>query len=81
MSTVTRDARQTDRWFAVGESGARDSYTAGAEADIAAAAFDVEAARAAIAAESPRIQATARALATLDVLGSLAEAARPRSGR
>ena len=31
--------------------------------------------RAAVAAESPRIQATARALATLDVLGSLAEAA------
>jgi len=34
-----------------------------------------EALRTAIAAESPRIQATARALATLDVLGSLAEAA------
>jgi DNA mismatch repair protein MutS len=34
-----------------------------------------EALRTAVAAESPRIQATARALATLDVLGSLAEAA------
>src|SRR5258708_17558893 len=31
--------------------------------------------RTAVASESPRIQATARALATLDVLGALAEAA------
>ncbi len=34
-----------------------------------------EALRTAVAAESPRIQATARALATLDVLGALAESA------
>ena len=34
-----------------------------------------EALRTAVAAESPRIQATARALASLDVLGALAEAA------
>ena len=34
-----------------------------------------EALRAAVAAEAPRIQATARALATLDVLAALAEAA------